>query len=593
VTTAHTMFSKNRRPGRVVLSLIPLLFFFAITVRAHADDVDDFVRRQIRKKHIPGLSLAIVKDGRVIKAAGYGFANVEQGARATPQTVYGLASMSKQFAAASIMLLVQDGKVALDSPIGKYLDGAPETWKEITVRRLLTHTSGLPREGMEKTSKSGRDDFTRDEIWKAAIALPLQSPPGERFAYSNLGFNLAAMIVEKVSGKSYGEFLRTRIFEPLGMHSTRVNDYHAVVPRRACGYIWTQNGLQIADQTSPTLYFGAGAILSTVLDLAKWDAALYSDRLLNAESRKQMWQPVRLNNGRTAGYGFGWEVGSLHGHARVAHDGLLAGFRTYIVRFMNDRLTLIILTNMGSLPDPGTIANGVAREYFPDLTDYLADAGSRREAGGTLDQSPPHLKPTVLAGLTGRYEYSNNRMLTIETAKGRLLAHLPGSENDVYTPLSDSVFVCSEEATRLSFSRTPTGEVSDIEIQEYDSKRKIPRIGPLPHTVAPTADPDPARTAGILAILKALAQGGKAVQDNKGIASGARADFSSAEADLADLQAIEYVGESDIASKKLTRHGGKIAKVLFYRWKTGKALRYIQVYLTEDGLVTDEDVVSN
>ncbi len=558
-----------------------------------ADTVDDYLRRQIRKRHIPGLSLAIVKDGRVVKAAGYGLANVELGARATPQTVYCLASMSKQFAAAAIMLLVQDGKVSLDAPIGTYLEGTPDGWKAIAVRRLLTHTSGLPREGITTTDKTGRADFTREEVWKAAIALPLENAPGEKYSYSNLGFNLVAMIVEKVSGSSYGDFLQARIFGPLGMRSTRLNDYHVVVPNRASGYVWSPNGLRIAEQTSPTRYFGAGAILSTVLDLAKWDAALYSDKLLSAESRKQMWLATKLNGGRTAGYGFGWEVGSLHGHARVAHDGLLAGFRTYIARFLNDRLTLIVLTNQGSLPDPGSIANGVAREYFPDLTDYLADAGGKLEAGGTGAPSPPHLKPAALSALAGRYEYSNNRMLTVEAAKGRLLAHLPGSENDFCSPLSDSVFVCPEEALRLTFLRTPAGEVSGIEVQEYDSKRRIPRIGPLPNTLTPAADPDPARTATILAILKAISQGGNAVQEAKGLSDGARADFSGPSEELEGVASIAYLAERDVMDMKLTRHAGRVAKVVYYQWKADKALRYIQVYLTPNGQVTDEDVVEN
>ena len=396
-----------------------------------------------------------------------------------------------------------------------------------------------------------------------------------------------------MSGKSYGDFLQARIFGPLGMRSSRLNDYHDIVPRRACGYIWTQSGLRIADQTSPTLYFGAGAILLTVLDLAKWDAALYTDKLLSAESRRQMWQVTKLDGGRTAGYGFGWEVGSLHGHARVAHDGLLAGFRTYIERFLNDRLTIVVLTNLGSLPDPGTIANGVAREFFPDLTDYLTDAGTGRAAGGSSNSSAPHLTTAALTALTGRYEYSNNRMFTVETARGRLLAHLPGSESDVYTPISDSVFVCDEEATRLAFVRTKSGEVSQIEIQEYDSKRRIPRIGPLPHSLTPTADPDPARTANVLSALKALSQGGQAVKDAKGITDGMRADFSTAEPDLAGIEAITFLGQRDIADKKLTRHGGAIAKLLYYRWKTDKAMRYIQIYLTAGGLVTDEDVVED
>ena len=583
-----------RRPFSVLACLSAVLLLVLCPIlKARGDTIDDFVRRQIRKRHIPGLSLAIVKDGRVVKAAGYGFANVELHAKATPQTVYELASMSKQFAAAAILLLTQDGKVEIGGPISRYLAGTPDAWKAITVRHLLTHTSGLAREGIQTTDKTGRADFSRDEMWKSATALPLQSKPGERFSYSNLGYNLLAMIVEKVSGKSYGDFLQERIFGPLGMKSTRVNDLREVLPNRACGYVWSQGRLRIGEPTSPTLYFGAGAIVSTVLDLAKWDAALYTDRILNAESRKQMAEAIKLNSGRTSAYGFGWFIGSLHGHQRISHDGLLSGFRTYITRFVNDRLTLILLTNQSSLNDPGVIANGIAREYFPDLTDYLADAGDGRESGSTLDQSPPKLKPEALAALTGRYEFQNNLMLTVGMAKGKLLAHLPGTENDVYIPLSDSVFICPEEATRLAFLKSASGDVSEIEVQEYDSKRKIPRIGPLPHTVTPNADPDPARTATILTALKALSQGGKPVQESKSITTGARADFASPEADLAGLDSIHYVAERPVAEGKLTRHGGKVSRVLYYQWKTPKTVRYIQVYLTADGLVADEDVVDS
>jgi CubicO group peptidase (beta-lactamase class C family) len=587
----ETSLTFSLRPRAPLLILLLAALF--VPIAARADQVDDFVRRQIHKRHIPGLSLAVVQDGRVIKAAGYGFANVELRARATPSTVYELASMSKQFAAASILLLVQDGKVSLDAPISRYLEGTPDSWKAITVRRVLTHTSGLPREGIQTTDKNGRADFTREEMWKSAIAMPLIAPPGERFSYSNLGYNLLAMIVEKVSGKPYGEFLQQRIFGPLGMRSSRLNDLHAIIPNRACGYSWSQGKLRIGEATSPTLYFGAGAIVSTVLDLAKWDAALYTDRILNAESRKEMATAVALNNGRTAAYGFGWFVGSLEGHPRISHDGLLSGFRTYITRFLNDHLTLIILTNQSSLNDPGTVANGVAREYLPGLTDYLTAAPGGQESGSTLDQPPPRLNQSALAALTGRYEYSNNLMLTVEAAKGRLLAHLPGSENDVYTPLSDTVFVCDEEATRLTFVKAADGGVSEIEVQEYDSKRKIPRIGPLASSLVPTADPDPARTAKILVLLKAIAEGGKAVQDAQGLAPGARTDFASAEADLAGLQSIAYLGERDETGRKLTRHGGAIARVLYFQWKTAAANRYIQVYLTPEGLVTDEDVVDS
>jgi len=580
-------------PRRHHLLAATVLLISIIVRPAHADTIDDFIKRQIRKRHIPGLSLAILKDGHVLKMAGYGYANLELRAKATPQTVYELASMSKQFCAASILLLKQDGKIDLDAPISTYLDGTPDSWKAIKVRHLLTHTSGLPREGIKTSDKTGRADYTHDEMLKSAAAMKLEAEPGERYSYSNLGYNLLAMIVEKASGKSYGEFLEQRIFGPLKMTASRVNDLHSIIPNRACGYVWSQGRVKIGESTSPTLYFGAGAIVSTVQDLAKWDAALYSDKLLNADTRKQMVTLTRLKSGRNAYYGFGWFLGSLHGHARMSHDGLLSGFRTYITRFTDEHLTIILLTNQSSLSDPAVIANGIARDFLPDITDYLADAGDGKEHGSTLDQPPSRLKPAVLTALTGRYEYQNNQMLTVEADRGRLLAHLAGADSDTYVPLSDHVFVCAEEATRMNFIKGPNGEVSEIEIQEYDGKRKIPRIGPLPHSVAAVPDPDPARTAKVLAILQALSQGGKAVQDTPGLTSGAKSDFADAEADLEGIKSITYVTERDLPDRKLVRHNGRIEKVLYYQWKTGKATRYIQVYLTKDGLVTDEDVVED
>jgi CubicO group peptidase (beta-lactamase class C family) len=570
-----------------------ILILSTIVGPAHADTIDDFIKRQINKRHIPGLSLAILKDGKVLKTAGYGYANLELKVKATPQTVYELASMSKQFCAAAVLLLKQDGKVDLEAPISTYLEGTPDSWKAIKVRHLLTHTSGLAREGIKTDAKNGRADFTHEEMLKSAGAMKPEAAPGERYSYSNLGYNLLAMIVEKAGGKSYGEFLEQRIFGPLKMTSSRVNDLHTIIPNRACGYVWSQGRVKIGEATSPTLYFGAGAIVSTVRDLAKWDAALYSDKLLTAESRKQMASITPLNGGRNANYGFGWFLGALHGHPRMSHDGLLSGFRTYIARFTNEGLTIILLTNQSSLGDPAVIANGVAREFLPDLTDYLADAGDGKESGSTLDRPTPRLKPAELAALAGRYEYQNNQMLTIEADKGRLLARLPGTDSDAYVPLSESVFVCAEEATRMRFMKGPGGEVSEIEITEYDGKRKIPRIGPLPHTVAAIPDPDPARTARILAALQALSQGGKAVKDAPGLTGGAKSDFESAEADLEGIQSITFLSERDLPDRRLMRHNGRIDKVLYYQWKTDKATRYIQVYLTKEGLVTDEDVVDN
>ena len=353
------------------------------TTSTPTDKVDDYIRMRMEKEHIPGLSLAVVRAGKLIKAKGYGHASLELKADATPDTVYKIGSLSKQFTAAAIMLLVQEKKVALDDQVGKYLDGTPEAWKGITLRHLLSHTSGLPMDGIVATDKTMFADFTREELLDSAKALPLLSSPGERFAYSNLGFDLLALVIEKVSGKTYEDFTRERIFAPLGMTATRINDRHAIVPNRAQGALWIDGRLQLCEQLSPTRFRGSGSILSTALDLANWDAALASDVLLSDASRKAMWTRMTLKDGKATDYGLGWSISSVKGHTNVNHNGAINGYLANMSRFIDDKLTVIVLANQSGLADTVRIARGIARLYIPAI----------RPKEPPLPSTPPENQP--------------------------------------------------------------------------------------------------------------------------------------------------------------------------------------------------------
>ncbi len=199
------------------------------------DEIDDYIQAEITKRHIPGVSLAVVKQGKVVKAKGYGLANVELNVSATPDTVYKIGSVSKQFLATGIMLLVQDGKLKVGDPIGSYLEGTPEAWKDITIRHLLTHTSGLPRKAPGFEDLKIQSDA---ELIKTAYSQKLGFAPGEKWRYCNLGYFALAEIIRKVSGKPWGEFMRERVFAPLDMKSTRVTTVRDIVPNRADGYYW-------------------------------------------------------------------------------------------------------------------------------------------------------------------------------------------------------------------------------------------------------------------------------------------------------------------------------------------------------------------
>ena len=327
----------------------------ATSAAARADKVDDHVRAEMARSKVPSLSLAVIRDGQLVKVQGYGLADVERQVPATPDTVYKIGSVSKQFIATGIMVLVQDGQLSLEDPVSKHLQGTPASWSRITVRHLLTHTSGIVREG------PGFDPFkiqSDADVVTSAYPLPLRFEPGTKWEYCNTGYFALAEIIRKVSGTPWSEYLHAKVFQPSGMTSTRPTS--ARDPMRAVGYAGKDNRDVAPDWPAVR---PSGAFLSTVRDLVKWDRVLATTQILNDESRRQMWTPVRLNDGSSHPYGFGFELGTRAGRPHVGHGGSLPGFRAIYARFPEDRLTVIVLTN-GDEVDRAAIVNGIAHIYL-------------------------------------------------------------------------------------------------------------------------------------------------------------------------------------------------------------------------------------
>jgi len=328
--------------------------------------IDEYVRREMDSQHIPGLSLAVVRDGKLVAAKGYGKASVELDAPATPETLYALASVSKPVTATAIMLLVEDGKIRLDDPLTNYFSWVPKEWSEVKVRHLLTHTSGIrDHEFKGDFFEFFRQEHNQEEVVRTAFG-PLLEQPGEKYRYNNMGYRVLGMLIEKVSGQSYWDFLEQRIFHPLGMASTRNSDPQTVIPNRARGYGLSDGRLINRDPVTASSVFAQGALISSVLDMAKWDAALNSEVLLKKSSLEQMWTPVRLSDGTTSNYGYGWILRPVNNHRTVAHGGDMLGFASFIWRFIDDRLTVIALSNCETA-NTGRIALGVAGLYVPAL----------------------------------------------------------------------------------------------------------------------------------------------------------------------------------------------------------------------------------
>lgn len=343
------------------VQLAPLHAQSSQTARSGAgarDTVDRIIAADMARMHVPGVSLAVVRAGKLIKAEGYGVADLEHNIPVTPATVFKIGSVSKQFLATGIMLLVQDGRLSVDDPVSKHFAGAPESWSGITLRHFLTHTSGVLREGPAFDAMKVQPDSI---VIRSAFAAPLEFAIGSKYQYCNVCYFTLADVIARVSGKPWDVFLAERVFRPLEMRATRVTTTTELVPHRARGYAWQDSGY--VNSLEFLALRPSGAFLSTVLDLAKWDAALYEDRVLTKSSREAMWQPVRLTGGAAFGYGFGWQLDSVDGHWRVHHGGALPGFRAEMARFPNDSLTVIVLTNAdGARPDQ--IARDVARIYL-------------------------------------------------------------------------------------------------------------------------------------------------------------------------------------------------------------------------------------
>ncbi len=338
--------------------------------------VDGYVRGEMQRERIPGLALGVYRDGKIIKAEGYGVANLEWDVPVKADTIFQSGSVGKQFTATAVMMLVEEGKVGLDDPVQKYFADAPESWKDIKIRNLLSHTSGLGEyESGPRTKPDGpfylRLDMTEDELYKRITAMPLDFKPGEDWSYRNTNYVLLGILIHEVTGKCYGDYLRERIFKPLGMSSTRIISDRDIIPHRAAGYELVDGQPKNQEWVSPTFNSTAdGALYFTVLDLEKWDAALYTEKLLKRPSFDQMWTVMKLNNGlpNKANYGFAWNIKETNGHKVIEHSGAWQGFTTHIARYVDDKLTVVVLTNLDAgHAQPSKIAHNIAGLYVPAL----------------------------------------------------------------------------------------------------------------------------------------------------------------------------------------------------------------------------------
>jgi len=363
-------------PKRTAVLLLAIFALRTEIASAQGNDLDAYVREEMATRKIPGLVFALVDHGKVITERAYGSENLETGTPLGIDGVFELASVTKPFTATAIMMLVEEGKIGLDEPIFKYISNGPTAWKDITVRQLLSHTSGLrgggwvERDGSPLLDISVRQQF--DDISKA----PLEYAPGQGAAYSDPGYFLLGMIIEKVSGMSYRRFMQERVFLPFGMTSTRIEDRHAIVRNHVSEYTLVNGQLEhdrrVWQHELPSYY----GVWSTVDDLAKWNIALERNQVVKAQTLEQMWTPTKLKDGETAKvdgipYGLGWFIVNVAGHRVVGHPGFLG---SAMFHYVDQHIALILLTNRdvegGSFQV--AIAQGITARLRPNIPPFFS-----------------------------------------------------------------------------------------------------------------------------------------------------------------------------------------------------------------------------
>lgn len=378
----------------------PLLLvaaFSAFTLQPRAGDldrIDSIVAAEMRRSSVQGAAVAVFAKDRPILAKGYGMANLETGTAASAETVFRIGSLTKQFTAVAIMQLIEQGKLALDDEITKYLPDFPTQGHKVTIRHLLTHTSGIKNYtalGPKVWNETFRLDQTDDQMIALFKDQPFDFNPGERFNYTNSGFYLLGVIIQKVARIPYPQYLRERLFVPLGLRSTSYCDDRSIVRHRAQGYEVAGAEVVNAAPISMTVPGAAGAICSTVQDLALWQRSLDDARLITPASRDAMRTAAITADGKASNYGFGLGIGSFEGRRLISHSGGVNGFVAWLGSFPADDLTIVVLTNSGSGPAPhiglviGRVMLGLP---MPTVRDLPITAADRALAIGSYDLGP-------------------------------------------------------------------------------------------------------------------------------------------------------------------------------------------------------------
>jgi len=439
------MSNKSASARTAILVFLTLVFLTSpFAVRALAQDVapkfDEYMNEITRQGRFSGTAL-VARNGKVIFSKGYGLANVEWDIPNTPTTKFRLGSITKQFTAASILLLQERGKLSVKDPICKYVTDCPKTWELVTIHHLLTHTSGIP----SYTDVKSPEEFRLMSLNRVTVtgfvdsfkAKPLEFAVGEKMKYDNSGYFILGYIIEKVAGQSYEAFLQENIFGPLKLTNTGYDTHDRILKQRATGYAMNKGNRINSEYLDMTVPYAAGSLYSTVEDLFAWNEALFSDKLLKPESRAAM-TTVEKNN-----YAYGLTVTQQHNRKSISHSGGINGFATFLARFPEEKVTVVVLRNADyGNPPPGKISQDLAAILFGEKYEI-----PRERVAIKVD-------PKLFDAYVGQYELRPDFILTISREGDRLLAAPTGQPQSELFPESETKFFLKVVDAQVTFVKT-------------------------------------------------------------------------------------------------------------------------------------------
>lgn len=433
---------------------------------ALAASIDAGIARYF-KPNEPGATVIVIKDGKTVLRKAYGMADVTRGVPMTPETSLRLGSITKQFTAVAILMLAEEGKLAVTDDITKFFPDYPVQGRNITIEHLLTHTSGI-------VSYTGKPDFKARSTRDVSVAQmidyfkhdPLEFEPGTRYNYNNSAYFLLGAVIEKLSGMPYARFLEQRIFVPLAMTQTAYEGYERTPTRRALGHSRGEKGIVASAPLSMSQPYAAGALVSTVDDLARWHGAISQGKLLKPASWKQAFTPYRLADGSSTHYGYGWEIGTLQGVRSIAHGGGINGFSSYAVALPEQTVFVAVLTNTDSGAFPSTLvalkaAGAAIGKPFPDPVAIK-------------------LRASQLDAYTGAYKVDDKTTYLVRREKDALVMLRPGRRTLTLNPTSRSGAFFEHSINRFEFARGADGQVDQVTVLSESPAVVYQRSGPLP-----------------------------------------------------------------------------------------------------------------